>query len=618
MDRLEWDVRTLEKAHEDMRLLTALKTQHQSVSADCLTARNRIKGLEDDLAGIRQGIEDGEWLRHQAEAAALARDLEPGRPCPVCGATDHPAPARVEGSVPSEASLKKKRKQALDMETQIKTAAAAEMKLQTESARLQTRLDALNENLASYQDRTLQTLEKELTAKSKALAESKKADDLVKRLEKDIESLKDRAGQTEETRTRAEEDWRKAEEERSGIEAVFLDRQAKLPPDLGTMEALNQAKARETRRLQVLKKSLEEADRKARAAGEALAGAEAAFQAALAAGEEAGNRLDEQQQRYGHTLAQAGFSSQDDYQAAKMTESRIQELDREIKGFERDLAAAEQRRKRGEEAVAGLRRPDIPALKKAVLETSTKLEQAIGEQTTVREQIALLERQIEQVTLAEKEIETLEARYYLVGRLSEVALGKNPYKLTFQRFVLQTFLDEVLTAASTRLLVMSSGRYQLQRTTEVQDRRTAGGLDLQVFDAYTGQVRPVATLSGGESFLAALALALGLADVVQAHSGGIHLDTIFVDEGFGSLDPEALDLALRALVDLQKGGRLVGIISHVPELKERINTRLEVTASHNGRPGPVRAGVRPDPSSSYGNHHHSGQRHGTTPRVWIF
>jgi exonuclease SbcC len=129
---------------------------------------------------------------------------------------------------------------------------------------------------------------------------------------------------------------------------------------------------------------------------------------------------------------------------------------------------------------------------------------------------------------------------------------------------------------------MSRGRYHLQRTLDRARSNAAGGLDLEVFDTYTGTARGVATLSGGETFLASLSLALGLADVVQSYAGGIHLDTIFVDEGFGALDPESLDFALRALLDLQKGGRLVGIISHVPELKERIDARLEVLPSEKG------------------------------------
>jgi exonuclease SbcC len=163
-----------------------------------------------------------------------------------------------------------------------------------------------------------------------------------------------------------------------------------------------------------------------------------------------------------------------------------------------------------------------------------------------------------------------------------VANGGNPMGLTLQRFVLGALFDDVARAATSRLRIMSRGRYALQRTMERARANAAGGLELEVFDEYTGVSRPVATLSGGESFLASLALALGLADVVQAHSGGVFLETIFVDEGFGTLDPEALDEALKALLDLQGAGRLVGIISHVPELKERIDARLEVLPADRG------------------------------------
>ena len=148
--------------------------------------------------------------------------------------------------------------------------------------------------------------------------------------------------------------------------------------------------------------------------------------------------------------------------------------------------------------------------------------------------------------------------------------------------MLAALLDEALLAATARLKVMSRGRFLLRRGAGTTDRRVAGGLDLVVFDEYTGQERAARTLSGGESFLASLALALGLADVVQAHAGGVHLETLFVDEGFGSLDAESLDLALRALEALEEGGRLVGVISHVGELKERIDVRLEVSPSVRG------------------------------------
>jgi exonuclease SbcC len=129
---------------------------------------------------------------------------------------------------------------------------------------------------------------------------------------------------------------------------------------------------------------------------------------------------------------------------------------------------------------------------------------------------------------------------------------------------------------------MTQGRYVLSRSIEVQHRARQSGLELEVFDNFTGKPRHVKTLSGGEGFKASLSMALGLSDVVQSYAGGVRLDTMFIDEGFGTLDQESLDSAVNCLIDLQKSGRLVGIISHVQELKERIDTRLEILSTNKG------------------------------------
>jgi exonuclease SbcC len=217
-------------------------------------------------------------------------------------------------------------------------------------------------------------------------------------------------------------------------------------------------------------------------------------------------------------------------------------------------------------------------------------ERAAGEASealgALREQLEHLERLRRQVHELAPKRAALEVRYGVLGRLAEVATGNaGGYKITFQRFVLGALLDEVLDAASRRLGLMSQGRYTLRRLDPGASgghKGRAAGLDLEVDDAWTGRSRHVATLSGGEGFLAALALALGLADVVQARAGGRRLDTLFVDEGFGALDAEALDLALVVLTQLQRDGRLVGVISHVPELRERIDVRLEVLKGERG------------------------------------
>ena len=194
-----------------------------------------------------------------------------------------------------------------------------------------------------------------------------------------------------------------------------------------------------------------------------------------------------------------------------------------------------------------------------------------------------------ETTLASLEkIETAmgEAREKVVflSRLNDLANGgEQGFKnVTFERYVLGAILDEVVYAANLRLQKMSRSRYTLERSDYTGGGRGKQGLDLAVMDAFTGQSRPANTLSGGETFLASMALALGLADVIQSYAGGIHMDTMFIDEGFGTLDPDTLELAMETLVQLQSSGRLIGMISHVPELKTRIPAHLEVTRGDEG------------------------------------
>jgi exonuclease SbcC len=178
----------------------------------------------------------------------------------------------------------------------------------------------------------------------------------------------------------------------------------------------------------------------------------------------------------------------------------------------------------------------------------------------------------------------------VVGHVADVANGKNALNMSLQRFVLAARLEEVAEAASRRLLVMSRGRFRLRHDARVEHGSRAAGLGLVVEDAWTGVTdRPVGALSGGESFLASLALALGLSDVVLRRSGGLRLDALFVDEGFGSLDEETLDDAIRALEELREHGRLVGVISHVPELRRRIPARIEVKRTSEGSVAVVHA-----------------------------
>lgn len=224
---------------------------------------------------------------------------------------------------------------------------------------------------------------------------------------------------------------------------------------------------------------------------------------------------------------------------------------------------------------------EIPKELVDVLQQELKdLGEVIG---TLKSQVTAKEKTIQEISKLEADTKELSDRRAFIFGLADLANGGDSGMkgVSFERYVLGAILEEVLCAANLRLHDMSRGRYRLERSLE-DGGRGARGLDIAVFDAYTGASRPANTLSGGETFLASLGLAMGLADVIQSYAGGIHLDTMFIDEGFGTLDPDTLDVAMETLVALQSQGRLVGIISHVPELEQQIGAHLVVTKTDEG------------------------------------
>lgn len=240
--------------------------------------------------------------------------------------------------------------------------------------------------------------------------------------------------------------------------------------------------------------------------------------------------------------------------------------------------------KAAEEELQALAEPSEAVTLEMKDAATTAYEEAVRRETLASELVRHLDEVLTEYTELVADNKTIMDRVDFIFKLYDLASGGNSGQkgVTFERYVLGAILEEVVVAANVRLRQMSRGRYELQRADFDSVSRGHRGLDLAVLDTYTGYARPANTLSGGETFLASLSLAMGLADIIQSYAGGIHLDTIFIDEGFGTLDPDTLDIAMETLVELQKSGRLVGIISHVPELKGRIPAHLEVVATNRG------------------------------------
>ena len=227
-------------------------------------------------------------------------------------------------------------------------------------------------------------------------------------------------------------------------------------------------------------------------------------------------------------------------------------------------------------------RPDTAAAQEAVVLANEGYTNAVERQSEAKRAKTEIDR------LAGKHRQGLEAlsekraRAQLLTSVANRCQGKADPFISLQRWVLSTYLADICGYANQRLELMTSGRYQLRLTDEGGRGGRNAGLGLRVLDAYTGEEREVSSLSGGETFQASLALALGVADTVQANAGGVHLEALFIDEGFGTLDPDNLQLAMDELDRLREGGRMIGIISHVGALRERIRSGIEVVASEQG------------------------------------
>ncbi len=267
--------------------------------------------------------------------------------------------------------------------------------------------------------------------------------------------------------------------------------------------------------------------------------------------------------------------------AWKLAEENFHNLEKQNSEYAGKVQAAEKSYNDAVKKVEDKIPPNISELQNKKNFAQDSHTAAVAEFATLENNLKRLQDISAKLENLDAEIKTSEKNYQILKKLSDVANGEKS-KITFQRYYLRAIFSDIIFEANERLERMSGGRYRFRNEKNALSRKKLEGLDLEILDAYTGTARPVETLSGGESFLASLSLALGLAAVVKNTAGGIKLDTIFIDEGFGSLDGETLDVAMNALTDLQVGGRLVGIISHVDELKRRVPVRLEVVKTKTG------------------------------------
>jgi len=268
----------------------------------------------------------------------------------------------------------------------------------------------------------------------------------------------------------------------------------------------------------------------------------------------------------------------------KKLEDAYKAADDAVKSQNEKIAGLNAAIKEAENTLADAKEIDEESIKAKQKELRSRNSEIEAKKKIINARKSANESAEKEIRAKSAEVLAVEAKWSWVKALSNTANGNisGKEKVMLETYIQMTYFDRIIARANTRFMVMSGGQYELKRRKEAENNRSQSGLELDVIDHYNGTERSVKTLSGGESFKASLSLALGLSDEIQSSAGGIKLDTMFVDEGFGSLDDESLDQAMRALQNLTEGNRLVGIISHVTELKERIDKQIVVTKEKSG------------------------------------
>ncbi|MBQ9085368.1 MAG: SMC family ATPase [Clostridia bacterium] len=518
--RLEETTRELSQV--DSRITSLLALRSRLVNRDDLIASLEIKKAQYEESRLEAEELLATYNEMQArfldeQAGILAGGLVEGEKCPVCGSTHHPSPAEPAADAPTEAEIKKKKKESdkaqKNRETLSADCKALRTRIEVEEREIEAGRLLLFADVVALDISFIDTVKLEL---------EEKKNELDKRME-EINAAKEKLSELDATLASNREERAGLDETITGyvklIETMEREAAAKNDERARTLSKLKYATKSEAElAIESLEKRKKEIDKKLLDISEAMSKAKA------------------------------------DHQSAKaLLESKLLELEKTAKTDKEEAEA-----------------------KKALLEQTIKDKTAIKEDVTTR--ITTNKRALADIIEKNGCFIEAEREYRLIVGLDDTFSGKSmgEGKIKLEIYILTHYFDRVIDKANVRFWQMTAGQYQLVRSREI-DKQGQSGLELNVKDYYTGSERSVKSLSGGESFKASLSLALGLSDLIQSDAGGIELDTMFVDEGFGSLDPNSLDAAIRALTGLADGTRLVGIVSHVAELKERIDRQIVVT-----------------------------------------
>tara|TARA_R110000824_G_scaffold50961_2_gene142141 strand:- start:19624 stop:22689 length:3066 start_codon:yes stop_codon:yes gene_type:complete len=562
--------------------LDGLARQGRELTAQQQQATDALSRRHSEAVQAERSANEREMRWHQGQAALLALTLEQDAPCPVCGSLAHPAPAVNNAEVITQAQVEEARsvqeqaRQALQIAERHHQQLTQQINYNTEQ------VQRLNQQLGEWANQPLNELQKSCDELHRHVTRQTSVEREIHQQIAARDALRQEWGALDKQLKTQRPTVEKAKEDALRLESQRDQLSQSLPENARDPVAMRQTLTELERQVTQIEQAWDSAQLALTNSQTQLARADEQLRGASERVEQAKQTLEQTQAEWQAALLASPFEDEAAFQAAQLDDAQRQELIHQVDTYQRRLAELEGALQNYHAQLAEKTPPDLAALSSQTEAAQAEENSQLEAWRTLDGRLTTLHGIRQKLAKAHTAQAELEAQYQVWGTLSEVANGRTGHRISLQRFVLGVLLDDVLIQASERLVRMSRGRYQLVRREDPTKGNKASGLELDVADTYTGKNRSVATLSGGESFMAALSLALGLSDVVQAYAGGIQLDTLFIDEGFGSLDQDALDQAINMLSELQMGGRMIGVISHVSELKEQMPVRIDVRASRHG------------------------------------
>ncbi|WP_283607414.1 AAA family ATPase [Faecalispora anaeroviscerum] len=592
--KCEKEKEAAEALRTNLLQLHGMAAKLEVMESEKQNAQRNYLAAEEEYTKIHHLCEEKELLYFRQQAGVLAGRLQSGEPCPVCGSKEHPKKAEMIDGAPDEQELQHLRKQQEQATARLRETSSQahgkEVEVQSAWQVLRQQWQHILPDIAPQEGipalkAQIVALGMENTGRKKSLEQ--KYGELLQ-LCKNRELWAKEFDETQQLLKESEPLVQRETEEKSRLSSQTSAKQAevsllrkKLPCE--TEEELGRLILQSETRLGEMKKRLQESEAAFSKGCNELDSVRAVLQENANQLTEQKKKLEQTEQDYRKALEKNQFN-EEKYRAALANQSRIEAWRNEVQSFTESQRFTEETIRRLSKETAGKNPVDVEKL-------ALRQEELKREKSVLEEQISQIsqrfhgnQRTLQRLEEALRQKEKLEHRYLVLSSLSRTANGELPerQKLAFEQYVQAAYFQMVIQEANKRMNRMTNGRFELLRKEIPEDNRSQSGLELDVMDYYTGKLRSVRSLSGGESFKASLSLALGLSDVIQSYAGGVQIDTMFIDEGFGTLDSESLDQAISALSALTTGDRLVGIISHVPELKEKIDKKIMIRKSVTG------------------------------------